>query len=64
MATITTAQNAEIQSSLTPSDAIQQLVEGNQRFVSGNPVSRDLHAQIRETATGQYPSGAVLSCID
>ena len=64
MAIITTAQNAEIQSSLTPSDAIQQLVEGNQRFVAGNPVSRDLHAQIRETATGQYPSGAVLSCID
>ena len=61
---IRNAQNAASQAALSPADAIQLLKDGNDRFVSRNPVSRDLHSQIEQTATGQYPFSAVLSCID
>lgn len=57
-------QTAQSQADLTSEDAINMLKEGNDRFVNGNPVSRDLHAQVKQTAKGQYPYAAVVSCID
>ncbi len=57
-------QTKESQAGITPSKAINMLKEGNQRFVAGNPAHRDLHAQVKQTATGQYPFAAVVSCID
>jgi len=47
-----------------PSIAISMLEAGNQRFINGKMINRDLHEQVKQTATGQYPFAAVLSCID
>ena len=58
--TQTKATQAEISSDL----AVSLLKEGNQRFVNNEVFNRDLHKQVSDTATGQYPFAAVLSCID
>lgn len=52
------------QQAMAPSDALERLKAGNRRFVSGQPERRDVQAQIRESAKGQYPFAIVLSCID
>lgn len=57
-------QTANSQSKLTCAQAIQLLLDGNKRFLDNRPINRDLHAQVKETSTGQYPFAAVLSCID
>ena len=57
-------QTAETQAGINPSMATQMLKDGNARFTSGNPFKRDLHQQVKDTATGQYPFAAVVSCID
>lgn len=57
-------QTAETQAGTTTDQAIEMLKAGNARFVAGKPVHRDLHAQVKQTATGQFPFAAVLSCID
>ena len=49
---------------LTPSLALQQLKDGNQRFVQGNPISV-LNSQLRkESVNGQFPRAIIISCID
>ncbi len=57
-------QTKDSQSALSHKDAVAILKEGNQRFVDNKPLERNLHAQIADTATGQYPFAAVVSCID
>ena len=57
-------QTADSQSALTPSDALNLLKEGNERFLSGEMINRDLPAQVEATASGQFPHSVVLSCID
>lgn len=57
-------QTPESQASINPAIAVELLQEGNKRFVNGETIQRDLHAQIKDTATGQYPFAAVVSCID
>ena len=49
----------------SPDEALQRLVQGNQRFVSGttNGDNRDM-ARIRELSGGQSPFAAVLTCAD
>lgn len=54
----------EIQASLTPERVVQLLREGNERFLTGRRLSRDLARQIDATADGQHPMAVVLSCID
>ncbi len=54
----------ESQSSMTPAQARELLLEGNQRFVKGQPGQGDLRSRIGETSGGQWPFAAVLSCID
>ena len=54
----------EIQASLTPERVVQLLREGNERFLTGRRLSRDLARQIDATAEGQHPMAVVLSCID
>ncbi len=61
---VATTQTAETQAALTADMAIHLLKDGNARFVSQQPIERDLSAQVEQTATGQYPFAAVLSCID
>lgn len=54
----------ELQREITPEQVLRILQEGNQRFRSGQRLSRDLRAQIHGSAVGQFPLAAVLSCID
>lgn len=57
-------QTALTQAEISPAAAVDMLKQGNKRFTEGNPVNRDLHAQVAQTATGQYPFASVISCID
>ena len=52
------------QAALTPEKALAELKAGNARFVAGHPLHRDLKAEVKATASGQYPSAVVLSCLD
>lgn len=54
----------EMQSQLTPKDALALLEEGNHRFEQNLKLNRNLYDQARETAGGQYPFAVILSCID
>ena len=54
----------EIQDSISPNRAIEMLKEGNQRFLDKNEQDRDLHLQVSQTSSGQFPYAVVLSCID
>lgn len=58
------AQTKETQSALNSNEALQLLKDGNQRFLDGKAVERDLHKQVDQTSTGQFPFATVLSCID
>ena len=54
----------EIQDSISPIRAVEMLKEGNQRFLDKNEQDRDLHLQVSQTSSGQFPYAVVLSCID
>lgn len=57
-------QTQSTQAALTPAATLELLKAGNERFVSGEMLDRDLMAQVAQTATGQYPHSVVLGCID
>lgn len=57
-------QTKESQAAMTPKQALEELREGNARFVAGAPLHRDFPAQVKATASGQYPFAVVLSCLD
>ncbi len=59
-----TTQTKDSQSAIKPSDAVNMLKSGNQRFLDGKVHNRDLHQQVKDTATGQFPHAAIVSCID
>ena len=48
----------------TPQQALDALIAGNERFVSGNTLNQDFAAQIKKTSTGQSPYATILSCLD
>ncbi|MES2730182.1 MAG: carbonic anhydrase family protein [Bacteroidota bacterium] len=54
----------EIQDAITPSMALELLIEGNKRFVNNLKVNRNLLQQANETSDGQHPFAVILSCID
>jgi carbonic anhydrase len=54
----------EIQSTISPEDALNRLKEGNERFVANRKATRDLLQQVAETSEGQYPFAIVLGCVD
>lgn len=54
----------EVQSALTPTKVLTLLKQGNDRFVGGQRLYRDLARQVEATAEGQHPMAAILSCID
>ena len=58
------AHTKETQDLMTPSLALDALKDGNERFLKGNQVTRNLNAQVDETSGGQYPFATVLHCID
>ncbi|WP_062054813.1 carbonic anhydrase family protein [Aquimarina longa] len=57
-------QTKNTQDKLTPEDAHQILVEGNERFLKNMKTQRDLQEQVKQTSKGQYPFAVILSCID
>jgi carbonic anhydrase len=57
-------QTKETQTHLTPDQALQLLVSGNQRFQSNLKANRNLLEQVNTTADGQFPFAVILSCID
>jgi len=64
MTRIKNALNKEGQTLLTPSTVLQDLLDGNTRFVENSPNTVDTTALVKETVSGQYPKAVVLSCID
>jgi carbonic anhydrase len=59
----TAASTKESLAAMKPSEALGRLKQGNGRFLAG-AAPRDLMAQVKATASGQYPFAAVLSCMD
>jgi len=57
-------QTKNTQSNLSPKDAHNILVEGNNRFVKNLKAQRNLQDQMKETSKGQFPFAVILSCID
>jgi carbonic anhydrase len=56
--------NREIQSKITPRNALEILQKGNDRFVNNLKANRNLLEQVNETSEGQWPFATILSCID
>ena len=54
----------EERDSLSPTNALKMLKQGNERFRANLRVNRDLLQQVNDTRDGQWPFAAVLSCID
>lgn len=55
----------ELQQKLTPEDVVEILREGNQRFITGSKIEKNIANQMNVTSTdGQHPLAVVLSCID
>jgi carbonic anhydrase len=49
---------------LTPPEALEILMKGNERFVNNLKANRNLLQQVNETSEGQYPFAVILSCMD
>jgi carbonic anhydrase len=49
---------------LTPSQVIEELKKGNERFRNRKMVAHDYLMQQRSTASGQYPAAVVVGCVD
>ena len=54
----------QVQDALTPSNVLQDLLEGNNRFVNNKTQAVDNSALVNQTTSGQFPKAVVLSCID
>lgn len=64
MASAFAATTAEEQKAMTPQQAFEALLAGNERFTSGVSKNRDLNVEVTATSTGQFPMGVVLTCLD
>jgi carbonic anhydrase len=49
---------------LSPDNILELMRKGNKRFYSGKREDRNILAQQRATAKGQYPAAVLLTCID
>ena len=54
----------EIQGALAPNAVLQDLLEGNNRYVNNKITSSDIPALVEQTTGGQHPKAVILSCID
>jgi carbonic anhydrase len=59
-----TARTKDVQFAMSPNSVLQDLLEGNNRFVGGNSQTTDNSALVNQTTGGQFPKAVVLSCID
>lgn len=55
---------AAAQKATTPQQAFDRLAAGNARFAAGTSTKRDLGAEVRSTAAGQYPIATIVTCLD
>jgi carbonic anhydrase len=59
-----TTLSRESRDAMSSDDILQNLLAGNGRYVNGKMRSHDYLHQKRATAAGQFPSVAMVSCID
>ncbi|MCL4140879.1 UNVERIFIED_CONTAM: hypothetical protein GTU68_048915 [Idotea baltica] len=52
------------QQQMSPQQALQVLLDGNERFRNGQMLTRNLGRQVEATSEGQHPIACILSCID
>lgn len=58
------AINKEVQVGLSPQAVLQDLLEGNQRYVANKVTPSDVPSLVKQTTGGQFPKAVILSCID
>lgn len=54
----------DAQKSLSPTQVLALLQEGNRRFVNNLEANRNLLEQVNDTGQGQFPIAIILSCMD
>ena len=54
----------EIQGALAPNAVLQDLLEGNARYVANNLTGTNVPELVNQTTGGQFPKAVILSCID
>lgn len=54
----------EERDSMAPSQVIDELKKGNERFRTGNRAPRSYLGEKRSSVAGQYPAAVILGCID
>lgn len=54
----------EIQGALAPNAVLQDLLEGNARYVANNLTGTNVTELVKQTTGGQFPKAVILSCID
>ncbi|QXP73348.1 carbonic anhydrase family protein [Tenacibaculum sp. HL-MS23] len=59
-----TAITKNVQSALTPKGVLQNLLEGNERYVANNLTASNVPELVKQTIDGQFPKAVILSCID
>ncbi len=58
------ALSKELQGKFAPKSVLQDLLEGNQRYVSNDITASDVPSLVKQTTGGQFPKAVILSCID
>lgn len=58
------AYNETTRKEIAAQDVVEILKSGNKRFLEKSVANRDLLQQVEQTAHGQWPIAAVVSCID
>lgn len=53
-----------VQDELKPTDVLNDLIEGNNRFTSNQMQDIEHSALVEQTVGGQFPKAVILSCID
>lgn len=55
---------AEQQKALSPDEVLEDLMEGNKRYVAGEISQPNIKPRIKAAAAGQFPQAVILSCLD
>jgi carbonic anhydrase len=55
---------ADAPNAIAPSAALEQLMQGNARYIAGKSICKDYSVGRAERAASQYPIAAILSCAD
>ncbi|MCK5442984.1 MAG: carbonic anhydrase, partial [Maribacter sp.] len=61
---ITKTIDKAAQSALTPNTVLDDLMNGNQRYIQSTMETRSYESQRNTTVSGQFPKAVILSCID